>query len=161
MKRMNFLLFFAAGLLMGVVSKLLDLYTTNLGNIFSELGVWILLCVIISVFSIDAKRAALRVFLFCIGMLMAYYMTAELLHGVYSRLFITGWSLFALCSPVFAFITWFAKEKGVIPKVIGAGIIATAFLSSVVLFDGPRIYDFIIAALLGYILFFKRIKRGE
>ena len=35
-------LILVAGLSLGALSKLLDLYTTNLGNIFSELSIWIL-----------------------------------------------------------------------------------------------------------------------
>ena len=30
----------------GSIDKLLDIYTTNLGNIFSQVSVWIFLCII-------------------------------------------------------------------------------------------------------------------
>lgn len=33
----------AAGLALGAVSRLLDIFTQNLGNIFSQMAVWILL----------------------------------------------------------------------------------------------------------------------
>ncbi len=44
-----------AGLIAGAVSKLLDLYTTNLGNIFSQLSIWILICSAIAVYSSNSK----------------------------------------------------------------------------------------------------------
>lgn len=67
--------------------RLLDMYTTNLGNVFSELSVWILLCTAIAVFSPNPRLAAAKVFLFCAGMLATYYLTAELTGGVYSMSF--------------------------------------------------------------------------
>ena len=47
--------------------------------------------------------------------------------------------MFALCTPV----------------------MAAAVLSSLVLFDGFRIYDALIDGALIYLLFFKRIRRGD
>lgn len=51
------------------------------------------------------------------------------------------------------------KEKGLFPKIIGIGIVSASVLSSVILFDGPRIYDAAIDGLLIYFIFFKRVKR--
>ena len=71
--------------------KLLDIYTTNLGNIFSQVSVWIFLCTLISVYSNSAIRAAVNVFGFCMGMLLTYYITAEMTASVYSLTFVYGW----------------------------------------------------------------------
>ena len=69
-------------------------------------------------------------------------------------------SLFiALFSPVLAYLAWMTKEKGLFPKIIGIGIVSASVLSSVILFDGPRIYDAAIDGLLIYFIFFKRVKR--
>mgnify|MGYP005785731773 CR=1 FL=1 len=46
-----------SGLLLGVLSRCLDVYTTNLGNIFSQLAVWILFGVLISIYSSTKGRA--------------------------------------------------------------------------------------------------------
>ena len=149
----------AAGLILGAASRLLDIYTTNLGNIFSQLAVWILLGVLISIYSDTKLKAALNILPFCLGMLVTYYAAAFLTRGVYSPVFITGWTVFALCSPIFAYFTWMAKEPGLFPKIIGAGIVAASVLSSLVLFDGFRVYDAAITILLVYFLFIKDIKR--
>lgn len=150
---------FLIGLILGIVSILLDIYTTNLGNIFSEMAIWIFLGTLISIYSYDKKSAMLNVFLFCIGMLIAYYSCDYFIKNIFSKLFIIGWTLFACCSPIFAYFTWMTKNKGVFSKIISVGIILVSILSSIVLFDKLRVYDYIIDGLLVYYLFFKKIKR--
>lgn len=160
-KLLNPIAMSAAGLGLGAVSRLLDIYTQNLGNIFSQMAVWILLGTLIAIYSKTAKKAALNVLPFCLGMLITYYTVAVLTHGVYSSVFIIGWTVFSFFSPVLAYLAWHSKEKGVVPKLIGIGIVAVSVLSSVVLFDRLRIYDFIIDGVLIFFLFFKKIERCE
>ena len=150
---------FCIGLILGIISRLLDIYTQNLGEIFSQMAIWILLGTLISIYSKTKKMAMMNIFPFCIGMLITYYIVAIITHGVYSRSFIIGWTIFALCSPIFAFFTWMAKEKGIIPKIISIGIIIVCVLSSLILFDKLRIYDFLIDGLLIYYLFIKKVER--
>lgn len=47
-----------AGLAVGAGIRLLDIYTTNLGNVFSQLSVWILICTALAVFSPNPRLAA-------------------------------------------------------------------------------------------------------
>jgi hypothetical protein len=150
---------FVIGLLLGVTSRLLDIYTQNLGNIFSQMAIWILFGTLISIYSETGKKAMINILPFCIGMLITYYTAAVILRGVYSAQFIIAWTIFALICPVFAYFTWMTKEKGVFPKIISCGIVAFSVLTSVVIFDRLRIYDFIIDGILIYILFFKKVKR--
>lgn len=150
---------FLLGLILGVISRLLDIYTQNLGNIFSQMAIWILIGTIISIYSKTKKKAMLNIFPFCIGMLITYYFVAFITKGVYSDTFIIGWTLFAFCSPIFAYFTWMTKEKGIFSKIISIGIVLISTLSSIVLFDRLRIYDFIIDGILIYYLFFKKVQR--
>lgn len=64
------------GLLIGTISRLLDIFTTNLGEIFSQMAIWILLGTLISIYSTTAKKAMVNVLTFCLGMLSTYYLTA-------------------------------------------------------------------------------------
>lgn len=73
---MNPLAMLCFGLLIGLVSRLLDIYTTDLGEIFSQMAMWILLGTLISIYSKTAKKAMLNVLTFCLGMLFTYYLTA-------------------------------------------------------------------------------------
>lgn len=149
------------GLILGVVSRLLDIYTQNLGNMFSELAIWILLGTIISIYSESKKKAMFNILPFCIGMLITYYVVAALTNGVYSWTFIAGWSMFAFLSPVMAYFVWMSKEKGFFPKIISAGIVLASILSSIILFDRLRVYDYIIDVALVYVLFFKKVERKK
>ena len=54
----------------------------------------------------------INIFPFCIGMLISYYVTAELTNAVYSWNFIKGWTIFSCLSPLFAYFTWKTKEEG-------------------------------------------------
>lgn len=63
---------FFIGLLLGVGSRLLDIYTENLGNIFSQMAIWILFGVLISIYSRSKTKAMINIFPFCIGMLITY-----------------------------------------------------------------------------------------
>ena len=150
---------FFIGLVLGVISRLLDIYTQNLGNMFSQMAIWILFGVLISIYSKTKKKAVQNILPFCIGMLITYYFVAFISKGVYSSIFIIGWTIFAFCSPILAYFTWITKEKGVFPKIISIGIVSISILSSVILFDRLRVYDFIIDGLMIYYLFFKKIER--
>ena len=147
------------GLILGIISRLLDIYTQNLGNIFSQMAIWILFGVLISIYSSSKKKAMLNILPFCLGMLITYYFVAVITKGVYSNYIIIGWTIFALCSPIFAYFTWITKEKGIFPKIISIGIIVVSLLSSIILFDRLRIYDFIINGIMIYYLFIKKIER--
>lgn len=103
-----------------------------------------------SIYSKTKKHAMLNIFPFCIGILIAYYFAAFVTNGVYSKIFIIGWTVFALLSPIFAYFTWMTKEKGVFPKIIGVGIVLVSILSSIILFDKLRVYDFIIDGIMIY-----------
>lgn len=107
----------------------------------------------------ESRKIMLNVLPFCLGMLATYYAVAAWSHGVYSKVFIIGWTVFALCSPVMAYFAWLTKEKGIFPKIIGVGIVAVSVLSSILLFDRLRVYDFIIDGVLIYVLFIKKIDR--
>ena len=150
---------FFIGLILGIVSRLLDIYTQNLGNILSQMAIWILFGVLISIYSSSKRQAMLNILPLCIGMLITYYFVAFVTKGVYSTAFIIGWTVFAFLSPLMAYFTWITKEKGVFPKIISIGIILLSLSSSVILFDRIRFYDIIINVIMIYFLFIKKIER--
>ena len=123
------------------------------------MAIWILFVVLISIYSSSKTKAMLNIFPFCIGMLITYYFVAFVTKGIYSSVFIIGWTVFALLSPIMAYFTWYAKEKGVFPKIISVGIIVISLLSSKILFDRIRFYDIIISVIMIYFLFIKKIER--
>ena len=150
-----------AGLILGIAARLFDIYFQNLGEIFSQMAIWILLGTLIAIYSPTKKAAMGNIFPFCMGMLATYYVTAAVTHGVYGWAFIIGWTVFALTAPVMAYFAWMAKKPGAFSKIIAAGIVAVSVMSSVLLFDHLRLYDFVIDGMLIYILFFKKIKQSQ
>ncbi len=157
-KIVNPIIIFIIGAVLGIASKLFDIYTEVLGNIFSEFAIWILLGTLISIYSDTKKKAMINVFLFCIGMLIFYYLTAYITNAVYGWTFIKGWTVFAFFSPIFAYFTWRSKEKGIFSIIIRLGIIGVSIFCSLLLFT-VNIFDLIINLILVYFLFFKKIKR--
>lgn len=158
---LNPIYMFLSGLFLGTAARMLDIYTQNLGEIFSQMSIWILIGTLIAIYSPTKRSAMYNIFPFCIGMLLTYYAIAVFTHGVYGWSFIIGWTVFAFLSPVMAYFAWMAKGRGLFPKIIGVGIVLVSILSSVLLFDRLRIYDFAIDGLLIYFLFFKRINRNR
>ncbi len=150
-----------SGLFLGTAARLLDIYTQNFGEIFSQMSIWILIGTLIAIYSPTKRSAMCNIFPFCIGMLLTYYATAMLTHGVYGWPFIIGWTIFAFLSPIMAYFAWMTKERGLLPKIIGVGIVLVSILSGILIFDHLRIYDFVIDGLLIYFIFFKRINRNR
>ena len=149
----------ACGLLLGASARMFDIFCPTLGEIFSQMSVWILLGTLIAIYSPTMKAAALNILPFCLGMLFTYYAAAMLTHGVYGWSFIIGWTVFALLSPLMACFAHITKRRGVIPKVIGVGIVLVSVASGILLFDRLRIYDIIIDGLLVYFIFFAKTCR--
>ena len=139
------------GLILGVIVKILDIYTTNLGNVFSQMSIWIFLCTMISIYSSTPKRAAINVFAFCGGMLLTYYATAELTSSVYSMVFIYGWIVVSLVSPLLAIIVWYAKGNGWIARTLAAGILIITLVIAFIMFDKIRISDLLIIAVMAFL----------
>ena len=143
----------ACGLILGVISRLLDIHTQFLGELFSRMPVWILLGVWIATASPTPRRAAANMLPFCLGMLLTYYATAVITRGVYGRVFIIGWTFFALCSPLFAAVTWWCRCRGFVPFLLRLGITACALLSSVLLLRDLRTHDLLLSATVAAAVF--------
>lgn len=144
--------FLLLGLSLGFVSKWLDLNNEFFGNLFSRIMIWFVFCTAIAIYSKRPLSAMLKVFAFCIGMLSAYYLAATWWDAVWSKTFMYGWVAFSLCSPIFAFLTWYAKGKGALALLLKIGIMLISLAAETVLF-GFRAYNLLLLAFLAYILF--------
>lgn len=149
----------AYGALLGMPAKLWDIYTVDLGDVFSQMSVWIFLCTVIAVQSSTPHRAAVNVFGFCMAMPATYYLTGDWTKSVYSATFARGWTRFALLSPMFAFLSQYAKGKGCFAKLLAAGILLVVIAAAVIRFDRVRVADVVFAVLTGFVLR-KNVKNG-
>lgn len=141
------------GLALGIFSRLMDICTDFLGDVFSRMPVWILLGVLIAIGSPSPRRAATNILPFCLGMLLAYYAVAVITDGVYGRVYIIGWTVFALCSPLFAAVTWLCRGKGVLPLLLRLGVAVCAVFSTLLLSGDLRTHDFLLLAAVVWLLF--------
>lgn len=147
------------GLVLGAAARFMDIYCENLGEIFSQMTVWILLGTLISIYSPTKKAAALNILPFCLGMLATYYAVAILTHGVYGESYIIGWTVFALFSPLLACLAWMAKQPVMPAKLISIGIVFVSFSINFLMFGSPDVFTLILNGILIYFLFFKKIPR--
>lgn len=147
-----------AGLLIGTIARLTDIYAPHIGDIFSQMSIWILFGTCITLYSKSRKAAMVNVLLFCLGMLVTYYVTAALTDGIYGWPFIIGWTVFALVSPFLSYAVWICQENTLLSKIISIGIIVVSFLSTMILFDHLRVHDFLINGILFLILFLQKKK---
>ena len=135
-------LIFAAGITLGIISKWLDnlaldstiwwhrlFETLDLGNFFSDFAVWLLIALIIAVFSPSPMRAALNVFVFFAGMCVAYHAYTILFSGFDPSSYMMIWYGITLLSPILAVFCWYSKGAGAVPVIIDIAIIAVFSLS--------------------------------
>lgn len=149
---------FFFGLLFGIIIRLFDIYTEVLGNVFSSISVFILIGVIIVLKSKTREYAMLNVFLFFISMIITYYLTAIVTHGVYGKRFIIGWGIVAFLSPIFAYFTYFIKSNTKSSIIIKIGIIFVTIISTIKLFDRLYFYDYLVLIALIYLMYIKKDK---
>lgn len=123
-------LIFIVGIILGIVSKVLDTIPSNhvpyllrfldLGNFFSDMGIWLFLAVVISVYSQSPIRSAINVFLFFVGMVGSYYLYTVLVAGFFPKSYMMIWVVMTVISPFLAIVSWYAKGEGVIAIFISA-----------------------------------------
>ena len=134
--------FLLLGIVLGAFSKWLDnlaldstiwwhtiIETFDLGNVFSEFPVWLLLALSVAVFSKTPVKAAVNTFLFFTGMCASYHIYTVVFSGFNPMQYMMIWYGITLFSPILAVLCWYAKGTGTISIILDIGIIAVFFLS--------------------------------
>ena len=104
------------GMLMGWLAK--DLAGNGvIGAIISNIGIWVFVSALIAVYSPEAVRAAVHVFLYFIGVIAAYYTHLFALGGRVDMGQVVYWIIFAAIGALIGFIDWHAGDK----EWLGAG----------------------------------------
>lgn len=139
-KLLRILLVFSFGIILGLLAKYADTVSINvnskgvhrlysyvlsvLGDITTKLGIWVLIGTILAVKSRSPKAAAMHVFVFFVGMLVAYYSFSTVLFGFFPKYYFMAWGMIALLSPICAYVIWYARGDGWIAALCSAPPIA-------------------------------------
>lgn len=142
-KIVNTVLIFLFGILLGVFAKWLDnlsidnsiwwqniIDKLDLRNVFSLFGIWLLIGLIISIYSKTPFRASLNVFLFFIGMTVSYHLYTIYFSGFNPSSYMKIWYGIATISPLLAYISWYSKGEGKISFLISTLILVIMMFSS-------------------------------
>lgn len=109
----------------------------DLGNVFSEMAIWLLIALAIAVFSFDPIKAAINVFLFFGGMCISYHLYTIMFAGFNPSDYMMKWYLITAISPVIGAVCWYAKSGKAVSIVISALII---YIMTVYCFSIGRFY---------------------
>ncbi len=125
------------GICLGVFSKYLDYRQAelpallqsidnalDLHNFLGGFAPWIVIAVGISVYSHTPVRAAINVFFFFAGFVAGYYVYCNFAAGFFPRSYALIWGAFTIASLFLAFISWYAKGKGLIALILSSGILS-------------------------------------
>ena len=139
-KIINTVLVFILGIILGFTSKWLDsrvfdnsfLDYLDLGNFFSNMAIWLLIALAISIYSKSPKRASINVFLFFLGMTISYHLHTIIFNGFNPKSYMMTWYGFTILSPLLSYIIWYAKSKSKYSIIINSVIM---FVMSVACFN--------------------------
>lgn len=138
------------GAAMGFLAKALD-NVAVIGEIGTNLGVWIFTAALLAAYSSARRAAALRVLLFFAGMLVAYYLHSMLVEGFFPARYALTWGVFALLSPACAMIAWLGRGRGwlaAISAALPAALLLTEGYPALYTGSLPLWFDLLAAVLL-------------
>ena len=139
-KIINAALMFGLGVALGIFAKWMDnlsidntifwqnfLETLDLGNVFSEFPIWLLIALMISIYSKDPISAGLRVLIFFVGMTASYHLYTIYFSGFNPLSYMMIWYTITFISPFLGYISWYAKGSHKISLLISSIILGVMF----------------------------------
>lgn len=137
----------------GIVAMLLDRDTQLLGDLFSKMGIWVLIGVTITFLNKKPIDGAVAVLLFTIGLTCCYYLTAELTGMYWHYDYLHLWLAISCISPILSLLVGYSRRKDILAKVIRVGVVAVPILYDFVVQD-VNVLDFVIYATVIYMVYF-------
>lgn len=127
----------------GALAKWADFSSVQLlGDVFSELPIWILLGLVIARCSGSPGRAAAYAFVFFLAMIPAYYLAAEWMGGVWGITYVYGWAVWPACPPLRPMLFGMPSAGGWLPNLLSVLAAAAVLLSDAVVFRTLNVRGF-------------------
>lgn len=114
------------GLLLGYIAKATD-NVPFIGELTTELGIWVFAATLIAVYSRYPFSAAINVMIFFLSVLCSYYIYGQLVLGFFPRSYFMGWLIVSFLSTAAGFVVWFSKGTGATAIITAALPIAVLF----------------------------------
>ena len=164
------LLVLLLGVILGIFSKWLDELAINdsiwwqkiigildLGNFFSNLGIWLFIALILSIYSKNPIEASIKVFLFFLGMNVSYHLYTIYVGGFNPKYYMLGWYTLTLISPLIAYITWYSKSNNKIVIILNSIILfvmlKTSFSMGMWYFSFNNILDTLVFLGVNFVMY--------
>ena len=142
------------GLLFGFIAKATDSISL-IGDIGTDLGVWVFIVSMIAAFSSRPLSAIINTPAFLLSMLTSYYIYGQVALGFFPKSYFMGWLVMALISPIGGIVVWLSRGKGIIANICAAmpaSILLACGYPALYTHQPVLILDLIFAALLLMIL---------
>ncbi len=142
------------GTIFGIVAKATD-STTLIGDIGTDLCIWILLGTLIAAYSHHPITAGINTMLFFLALLAGYYIYSKFELVFFPFSYFSGWLIIALASFPSGFFVWLSKSEGLLGAIITAFPVSLifawsypAFYTSNIVLSLGILYGFLLCALL-------------
>ncbi len=111
---------------LGYISKRMDSISI-IGQITTELGIWVFAAAIVAAYSRKPIYAAANVVLFFLAMLGAYYAYGKIALGFFPKAYFMGWLAASFASGLYGFVVWFSKGKDIIAILASAAVVSILY----------------------------------
>lgn len=149
------------GMLLGWIAK--DLMGNRIiGAIITNMGVWVFISAIIAVYTTDAPKAALHVFVFFAGVIAAFYTHTALLGGEVTVRLILYWGVLALVGAAIGFLDWHSSNKEWVGAICGSVPVSLLLAEAAPIYQTRSVslyFDAVCAVALYIILLSGKMKR--
>ena len=138
----NAVFYLILGIILGIFSKWLDnlaiddtvwwqhfIGLLDLGNFMSGFSIWLLIALIIAVFSNAPLSASVNVFLFFIGMTVSYHIYTIIFSGFNPMGYMMIWYGITLVSPLLSFVCWYARSRSFVSMLLSGIILSVMILN--------------------------------